>query len=132
MPNRRIPNLLFYWSLISCTLFFTCSREASVLKPGDREVRTSFAAAMVVINEYLADPPPALAGDANGDGTRDAAQDEFVELVNTGAAPLDISGFTIRDATGVRFTIPPGKIMPAGEAAVVFGGGVPTGSFGNA
>jgi hypothetical protein len=132
MLNRRIPNQLFYWSLISCILFFTCPREASVHKPGAREARTSFAAAMIVINEYLADPPPASAGDANGDGARDAAQDEFVELVNLSGAPLDISGFTVSDATSTRFTVPPGKIIPAGEAAVLFGGGVPTGSFGNA
>lgn len=86
----------------------------------------------VVINEYLADPPDGMAGDANGDGTRDSTQDEFVELVNSGSVPLNIGGFTISDSTQVRFTIPPGKIIPAGEAAVVFGGGNPQGPFGNA
>src|SRR5207253_150690 len=68
----------------------------------------------------------------NGDGIRDSTQDEFVELVNSGAAPLDIGSFTISDATQTRFTFPSGKIIPPGEAAVVFGGGTPTGSFGNA
>jgi hypothetical protein len=85
----------------------------------------------IIINEYLADPPDGVAGDANGDGIRDSSDDEFVELVNTGTAPLDISLFTVSDATQVRFTIPAGKIIPPGEAAVVFGGGVPTGAFGN-
>ncbi len=86
----------------------------------------------VIINEYLADPAPGAPGDANGDGTTNATQDEFVEFVNTGATPADISGFTISDSLQVRFTVPAGKIIPPGEAAVVFGGGTPTGSFGNA
>src|ERR1700720_2299633 len=79
--------------------------------------------ATLIINEYLADPPGSvasdLAGDANGDGVRDAAQDEFVELVNNGAAPLDVSSFTISDTTQTRFTFPSGKVIPPGEAAVV-------------
>src|SRR5262245_27340501 len=88
--------------------------------------------ATLIINEYLADPPAGSAGDANGDGTRDSAQDEFVELVNNGAVALNVGGFTTSDSTSVRFAIPAGKIIPAGESAVVFGGGTPTGPFGNA
>ncbi|HYV06810.1 MAG TPA: lamin tail domain-containing protein, partial [Blastocatellia bacterium] len=80
-------------------------------------------AVTLVINEYLADPPDGTAGDANGDGTRDAANDEFVEIVNGDTAPLDVGLFTISDGTQVRFTIPAGKTIPAGEAAVIFGGG---------
>ncbi|MFL6216274.1 MAG: lamin tail domain-containing protein [Blastocatellia bacterium] len=89
-------------------------------------------AVMLVINEYLASPPAGIAGDANGDGTRSATQDEFIELVNADTAPLNISGFTISDSTQVRYTIPANKIIPPGEAAVIFGGGSPTGAFGNA
>ena len=85
----------------------------------------------LVINEYLADPPDGPAGDANGDGTRDSAQDEFVEIVNSGPDPLPIGGFTISDAAQVRFTIPAGKTIPPGEAAIIFGGGTPAGAFGN-
>ena len=87
---------------------------------------------VIIINEYLADPPDGPSGDANGDGSRDSAEDEFVEIVNTGTEPLDVGGFTISDAAQVRFTIPPGKIIPSGEAAVIFGGGAPVGEFGNA
>ncbi|MGH8598653.1 MAG: lamin tail domain-containing protein, partial [Gammaproteobacteria bacterium] len=83
------------------------------------------------INEYLADPPDGLAGDANGDGARDSAQDEFVEIVNRTGTPIDAGGFTVRDADAQRFTFPPGSIIPAGEAAVIFGGGSPQGDFGN-
>src|ERR687885_710153 len=86
----------------------------------------------LVINEYLADPPDGTAGDANGDGTRSATQDEFVELVNSGATPLNISGFKIKDTDAVRFTFPANTIIPPGESTVVFGGGTPTGAFGNA
>ena len=92
--------------------------------------------APLIINEYLADPGGSgsgdLQGDANNDGTRDSADDEFVELVNTGNAPLNIGLFTISDAAQARFTIPAGKVIPPGESAVVFGGGTPTGAFGNA
>lgn len=89
-------------------------------------------AATILINEYLADPPDGIIGDANGDGSRSASQDEFVELVNYGPLPLSIGGFVIADAAQNRFTFPAGKIIPAGESAVVFGGGTPTGAFGNA
>jgi hypothetical protein len=89
-------------------------------------------AAALVINEYLADPPDGLSGDANGDGARDSTADEFVEIINASSAPVNIGGFTISDSAQVRFTIPPGKIIPPGEAAVVFGGGMPAGEFGNA
>ncbi|MEK6324788.1 MAG: lamin tail domain-containing protein [Acidobacteriota bacterium] len=89
-------------------------------------------AVALIINEYLADPPAGATGDANGDGTPNTTQDEFVELVNTDSTPLNISGFTISDSVQMRFTFPAGRIIPPGEAAVVFGGGTPTGPFGNA
>src|SRR4029078_7270934 len=48
----------------------------------------------ILINEFLADPPGAvpsdLIGDANRDNTRDASQDEFVEMVNTTTHDIDI------------------------------------------
>jgi len=114
----------------------TTTSAARAANAATREAQQSPQAVMLVINEYLADPPGSAAGDligdANGDGTRDSAQDEFVELVNNDTAALNISGFTISDATQVRFTIPAGKIIPPGEAAVIFGGGTPVGAFGNA
>ncbi|HYV05770.1 MAG TPA: lamin tail domain-containing protein, partial [Blastocatellia bacterium] len=71
-------------------------------------------AVTLIINEYLADPP-AVGGDANGDGAISATNDEFVEVVNNGASALNVGGFTISDATQVRFTFPAGKMIPAGE-----------------
>lgn len=86
----------------------------------------------LVINEFLADPPDGLAGDANGDGTRSTSQDEFIELVNRSDEPMDISGYTLSDAETVRHRFAQGVVVPPREAVVVFGGGRPTGKFGNA
>ncbi|WP_246143068.1 lamin tail domain-containing protein [Tenacibaculum adriaticum] len=96
------------------------------------------ASAQLIINEVLYDPPAGAAGDANGDGTRDATDDGFIEFVNTGATSLDVSGYMIYDnviADGtrtLRHTIPSGTILPANGFLVVFGGGTPTGAFGGA
>jgi hypothetical protein len=81
----------------------------------------------VVLNEILADPPADLAGDANGDGVRSTADDEFVEILNRGGAGVDLSGWSLRDATGLRHEFPAGFVLPAGAYFVVFGGGTPTG-----
>ncbi len=86
----------------------------------------------IVINELHADPAGDITGDANGDGTRDAGNDEFVEIVNTGGTDLDVSGWTLSDGVSVRHTFPANTIIPAGCNIVVFGGGTPTGTFGNA
>jgi PKD repeat protein len=80
--------------------------------------------ARVILNEVLADPPLST-GDANGDGVRNATQDEFVELYNTEPHAVDLSGWRISDKLAVRFTFPEGTILPAGKALVVFGGGDP-------
>ncbi|MBT8069663.1 MAG: lamin tail domain-containing protein [Gammaproteobacteria bacterium] len=84
-----------------------------------------------VINEIHADPDGSLDGDANGDGTRDATDDEFVEIVNGADSDLDISGWTLADSRSVRHTFPAGTMVARGCSIVVFGGGTPTGSFGN-
>ena len=86
--------------------------------------------ANVVINEILAGPPPGAAGDANGDGTPNATQDEFVEIVNISGGPVNISGWTLRDTLQVRHTFPTGTILPDQCGIVVFGGGTPVGQFG--
>jgi hypothetical protein len=86
-----------------------------------------------VINEVLADPhAEAALGDANGDGLRDASEDEFVEIVSIGKFAADISGWTLSDGVGVRHVFPPGTIVSDECAIVIFGGGIPTGAFGGA
>lgn len=63
----------------------------------------------VVVHEILANE---LGSDA---GT------EFVELLNTGGSPVDLSGWTLWDATGLRHTFASGTSLGAGRALVVFG-----------
>ncbi|MEZ4639565.1 MAG: lamin tail domain-containing protein [Caldilineaceae bacterium] len=77
-----------------------------------------------IINEIHADPDPDF-GDANGDGTVDSDDDEFVEIVNATGVLADIGGWTLADAVQIRFTFPAGTVLAPGCAVVVFGGGRP-------
>jgi len=77
----------------------------------------------LVINEVLADP--GSVNDANNDGNFNGSEDEFIELYNTGMTDLDVSGWTISEGAGVRYTFPPGSTMPAMTGFVLFGGGTP-------
>ena len=83
----------------------------------------------LILNEIHADPD-AVGGDANGDGLISTGQDEFVEIINHSDADLDISGWTLSDAVGIRHVFPGNTILTANCGIVVFGGGSPTGSFG--
>jgi hypothetical protein len=80
------------------------------------------------LNEFLADPPAGVAGDANCDGVRDgsAQEDEFVEIVNVGLDLLSLSGVTISDAVGVRHVFASATSLAPGKVIVVFGGGAPS------
>ncbi|MEZ4399979.1 MAG: lamin tail domain-containing protein [Kofleriaceae bacterium] len=77
----------------------------------------------LIINEVLADPPTGY--DANGDGVWSVRDDEYVELVNTGDAPVDLGGATIADAVAARHTFAAGTVVAPGQALVVFGGPAP-------
>lgn len=106
-----------------------------LFSPDQPSCQSSFAsdAGQLKINEVLADPPRGERGDANGDGIRDASADEFVEIVNTGTTPLCLAGWTLSDSSGLRrHLFPLGLELRPGKAIVIFGGGVPTGSFGGA
>jgi Lamin Tail Domain/CotH kinase protein/Putative Ig domain len=71
--------------------------------PGSRNARVKPAS--VVINEIMFDP---ISGDAN---------DEYIELRNAGAEPVDLSGWRIRD--GVSFNVPGGTVLPASGYLVI-------------
>ena len=90
------------------------------------------SAQSIVINEIHYNPASDASGDANGDGTSDFSQDEFIEIVNTSDAAIDISGYTLSDDDGGDFVFPSGTTLAAGQYAVLFGGGTPVGSFGGA
>ena len=79
------------------------------------------SAAQVHLNEILADPGT----DWNGDGTVDSKLDEWVEVINIGTSPVDLSKFRISDAaagTAFRFAMT-GSLAP-GEVKVYFGSDV--------
>jgi hypothetical protein len=103
---------------------------AVVLAEGPRVVQTSdfyvqgdVAPGDVAINEFLPEPGT---DDANRDGTVNGAGDEFVELFNSRGVALDLTGWTLSDATSVRHTFPNPTSVPAGGSIVVFGSGNPT------
>ncbi len=115
---------------------------AAGVSPGTASIKVSvgeaFAAASLrvvertlVVNEVLADPPDGTAGDANHDGVRVGAEEEFVELVNGSPETLDLSGWTLRTrqlggtSEVARHTFPQGYTLPPGEALALFGGGNP-------
>ena len=84
-----------------------------------------------LINEVLYDPETGDAGDANGDGTRDANGDEFIEFFNSGPE-MDMSGYSLSDASQIRHVFPAGTVVPLNGVLVLFGSGSPTGNFGGA
>ncbi len=90
----------------------------------------------IALNEVQARPGASFWGDSNADGVQNADQDEFVEIMNDEAFEVSLAGLTLRTgsaaAPAVKFTFPAGTTLAAGARAVVFGGGVPTGSFGGA
>lgn len=135
LQRNLVSTLIVFLLLGSLHLSFLplsfCFTPCPTIKPAALKSAALSQGPAVVINEFLADPPDGPAGDANGDLTRSSSQDEFVEIVNRSNAPLDIGGFSIGDRDGVRFTFPAGARLPAGEAALVFGGGSPQGEFGN-
>lgn len=81
------------------------------------------AGSTLVINEFLADPNGSTDTDLNGDGSADSG-DEFVEIVNTGSATVDLSGYQLDDVAGggaSPYTFPSGTSLAPGEYAVVIG-----------
>ncbi|MCA9525415.1 MAG: lamin tail domain-containing protein, partial [Myxococcales bacterium] len=82
------------------------------------EVKTE-APVVVKISQVVPNPD----SDLNGDGEVDVRDDEMVELKNAGAGAVDLSGWSLADNVGVRYTFPGGFILEAGATVQVFGGG---------
>lgn len=79
-----------------------------------------------LITEVLYAVPNSAEGDANKDGTRQVAGDEFVELVNPHDKPIQLLGYTITDRNPekkgqLKFTFPAFELPPGG-VVVVFNG----------
>ncbi|MEL7118814.1 MAG: lamin tail domain-containing protein [Bacteroidota bacterium] len=105
--------------------------DSSLFSPGTK-ADGSILSIPLILNEIHADPADGDIGDANGDGSRNNVEDEFLEFVNTGNIELDLSGFRVSDSQENRHTFPDGTILFPHQPIVVFGGGTPTGEFGKA
>ncbi|MFL5351461.1 lamin tail domain-containing protein [Archangium sp.] len=92
--------------------------ESAVSNTASATTPAASSPAKVIINEILANEPGS------------ATDGEFVELVNVGGTSIDISGWTVSDATSVRHTFPTGTVLGVGKAIAVFGGstGIPAGT----
>jgi hypothetical protein len=81
----------------------------------------------VIFNEVLTDGT--TNEDANGDGTIDAMEDEFVELVNVSGSAVDMTGWTLSEKDWAihlpRHTFSAGTNPGPNLAIVIFGGGDP-------
>ncbi len=99
----------------------------------DVEEGLSPHAGKVIINELLADGT--TDEDANQDGSVDAMEDEFIELVVVGDEEIDISGWIIAESDWniwlPRHTFPDGSTLQPLDAVVIFGGGDPPDSTAN-
>ena len=91
---------------------------------------TAGLSAQVFISEYCNDPLVGTSGpgiDPSLDGmpatSGSQGNDEFVEIVNAGAAVVDISNWTLSDGILQRHVFDVGTLLPSGAAIVVFGGG---------
>ncbi len=75
----------------------------------------------VALNEVLPAPRDV---DWDGDGTADAKKDEWVELHNLGAEPVDLEGWILDDMPDggtPPYAIPAGTSLPGGGFLVLFG-----------
>lgn len=69
-----------------------------------------------LITEILYSVPTGSDGDANGDGTRSATGDEFIELVNPHDKAINLKGYTITDSREVKYEDDPAaKPGPDGQ-----------------
>lgn len=79
-----------------------------------------------IITEVLYAVPAGDSGDANKDGNRHSAGDEFIELYNPHDKPIQLLGYTINDRNPpkkgqLRFTFPALELPPH-KTVVVFNG----------
>ncbi|GAB4577604.1 MAG: hypothetical protein Fur0022_03350 [Anaerolineales bacterium] len=119
----------------TCTVTIYASQVEDQDLPADPmpdDYTFTFSTGGWIINEIHPNPDPVF-GDANGDGVVHTTNDEFVEIINNTGSAIDVSGWIVNDGTLLaRHTFPSGTIVPDTCAVVIFGGGTPTGAFGNA
>lgn len=114
------------------TVIFEVDDGTATTSGGVQLVVRTEELAHVILNEVHFDPAEGMAGDANGDGVRNAWTDEFVEIYNANTTAVDFSNWTLRVDTNVLYTFAEGTTVTAGTAVVIFGGSSFVGTFGNA
>lgn len=72
----------------------------------------------IILNEILANEPGTL------------TTGEFVELVNTSGAAIDLAGWTLADSAATRHRFPAGTTLAPGARLVIFGNTASTGALG--
>jgi len=98
-----------------------------VLMSGALSVSVDFVKAFqkphsIIFTEVHADPDSdPINGDANGDGIRNSAHDEFVELVNISSDTVDMTGWMLGDDEVVNYTFPDNYKIAPGQFVVLFG-----------
>ena len=75
----------------------------------------------LILNEVLMNVPLGEEGDANADGTRDAFDDEFIEMVNVSQIALDLHGVEVLVNEHMRHTFEDECLQP-GQSVVLFSG----------
>lgn len=81
-----------------------------------------------LITEVLFAVPTGPEGDANKDGVRQVSGDEFIEIVNPHARPIQLLGYVLTDSspnpkTQMRFRFPAMELKPGGVVVVFNGNG---------
>src|SRR4051794_3404942 len=102
----RVPLLLV--ACLAATSTFGCAADSSDGSEGD-DVTSTNAAVYVVISEFRAGPP---VGKNPG----------FVEIANTSAAPMDLSGWAVDDVANAGSSphlLPAGTVLAANARLVV-------------
>jgi hypothetical protein len=110
----------------------TVTDGANVVTASGFTIQGALAYGDLTVNEVMLDPG---GQDSNKDGVQSGGNnqsDEFVEIINTSANPIDVSHLRIRDGATTpiqlhRFANP--TVIPAGGSLVVFSGGTPDLSF---
>jgi hypothetical protein len=75
------------------------------------------------VEEVLAAVPSGIEGDANGDGVRDAYDDEFVEIANRASDSVGLRGIELAVNGAVKYRFDVTDCLPARGVLTVFGGG---------
>ena len=129
--NNEIAGLTFTWESTNTS---AATIDATGLATGISQGQTTIKATSqsitgtatlnvtpptIIVNEVLANPPTGTDGDANHDGVRSSSDDEFVELVNSTGAGINIAGWTVRTHSTssttetIRHTFGGGTSVPA-------------------